>query len=493
MTTAVQTTAVQTTAVQTTAVETTAVETAQNGAAASDTAVAQISDTVAAGLSRTSPVAGYLVTLTIETWTVFVQIACRHDPGSVRRVRRGSQERHRADGGRRPPGRPVPRRPHCLRLNRRRTYSAGAFGRAANPCGSPPLFDASTARDVLDRPRDRCPPVGGDRWQGGWPWDPSGEVGGVGRAGHSGRMHGVVAVMASAGGRVRGCRPGFRDLLAGGGQLGRRPPDGRADVVGQGWDQHGPDDEVSSSTPNATAKPRSARNTSGSTPRTVKVAASTTPAEVITPPVTAGPRRIPGRVPKCTDSSRTRVIRNMLSSMPGATRNTNANNGNGPGRRPANPDRWVNAHPHTRRGGGVRHHRPAPYRGARRPRRRRAGRRAVRGHGGRARRVGARPEPDHPDRADRHLPGADRAAARPARAVAADRHRGVLLRRHPRGVRVGVHPRVRVRRRRPVVPVVRVRVPGRAGHRLQHLPDDPGPGGIAAASAPAPGSCADWR
>jgi len=68
---------------------------------------------------------------------------------------------------------------------------------------------------------------------------------------------------------VRGCRPGFRDLLAGCGQLGRRPPDGRADVVGQGW-------------------------TSGSTPRTVKVAASTTPAEVITPPVTADTRRDPG-------------------------------------------------------------------------------------------------------------------------------------------------------------------------------------------------------
>jgi hypothetical protein len=60
-------------AVQTIAVETIAVETAQSGDAATDTAVAQISDTVAAGLSRTSPVAGYLVTLTIETWTVFVQ------------------------------------------------------------------------------------------------------------------------------------------------------------------------------------------------------------------------------------------------------------------------------------------------------------------------------------------------------------------------------------------------------------------------------------
>ena len=56
------------------AVQTIAVETAQNGAAATDTAVAQISDTVAAGLSRTSPVAGYLATLTIETWTAFVQL-----------------------------------------------------------------------------------------------------------------------------------------------------------------------------------------------------------------------------------------------------------------------------------------------------------------------------------------------------------------------------------------------------------------------------------
>ena len=40
------------------AVETIAAQTARNGDAASDTVVAQISDTVAAGLSRTSPVAG---------------------------------------------------------------------------------------------------------------------------------------------------------------------------------------------------------------------------------------------------------------------------------------------------------------------------------------------------------------------------------------------------------------------------------------------------
>ena len=48
------------------------------------------------------------------------------------------------------------------------------------------------------------------------------------------------------------------------------------------------------------------------TPSAAKVAASTTPALVITPPVTASPRRMPGRVPCCTLSSRTRVIRKML-------------------------------------------------------------------------------------------------------------------------------------------------------------------------------------
>ena len=69
---------------------------------------------------------------------------------------------------------------------------------------------------------------------------------------------------------------------------------------------------VSSSTPKATAKPTSARNTSGSTASTANVAASTTPAEVMTPPVTASPRSTPGRVPRCSVSSRTRVMRKML-------------------------------------------------------------------------------------------------------------------------------------------------------------------------------------
>ena len=50
---------------------------------------------------------------------------------------------------------------------------------------------------------------------------------------------------------------------------------------------------VSSSTPNATTKPISVRNTSGSTASTEKVPASTMPALVITPPVTASARSIP--------------------------------------------------------------------------------------------------------------------------------------------------------------------------------------------------------
>ena len=69
---------------------------------------------------------------------------------------------------------------------------------------------------------------------------------------------------------------------------------------------------VSRSTPRATATPISAKPTSGIVPRTAKVAARTTPAEVITPPV--APRAIsePSRVPRVWVSSRTRVIKKML-------------------------------------------------------------------------------------------------------------------------------------------------------------------------------------
>ena len=69
---------------------------------------------------------------------------------------------------------------------------------------------------------------------------------------------------------------------------------------------------VSSSTPNATAKPSSARNVTGSVPSTANVPASTTPAEVMTPPVAASPVSAPRRVPCRFASSRTRVIRKML-------------------------------------------------------------------------------------------------------------------------------------------------------------------------------------
>ena len=67
------------------------------------------------------------------------------------------------------------------------------------------------------------------------------------------------------------------------------------------------------------------------------------------------------------------------------------------------------------------------------------------------------------------------AAAGGRRAAAAGRHRGAVVRRRAGGQRPGLRPRVRLRRCRPVVPAVDLRVPGRAGHRLQHLPDDQGP------------------
>ena len=69
---------------------------------------------------------------------------------------------------------------------------------------------------------------------------------------------------------------------------------------------------VSSSTPKAIVKPISVRNTSGSTASTENVPASTMPADVMTPPVTASPRSMPSRVPCVSASSRTRAIRKML-------------------------------------------------------------------------------------------------------------------------------------------------------------------------------------
>ena len=59
----------------------------------------------------------------------------------------------------------------------------------------------------------------------------------------------------------------------------------------------------------------------------------------------------------------------------------------------------------------------------------------------------------------------------------ADRDRGAVVRGRPRGERAVLQQRVQLRRGRHLVPAVRVRLPRRARHRLQHLPDDPGPGG----------------
>ena len=102
-----------------------------------------------------------------------------------------------------------------------------------------------------------------------------------------------------------------------------------------------------------------------------------------------------------------------------------------------------------------------------------------------AARVRARPQrhhPAHPRRGVRH----PRAAAAGAGGAAdPDRHGGALVRRRPRRQRLLLQPRVRVRRRRYRLPAVRVRVPGRARHRLQHLPDDPGAGGGDQARRPA--------
>ena len=69
---------------------------------------------------------------------------------------------------------------------------------------------------------------------------------------------------------------------------------------------------VSSSTPKATMKPICVSTTSGSTAKAPNVPASTSPAPVITAPVTATPRSVPSRVPKRCASSRTRAIRKML-------------------------------------------------------------------------------------------------------------------------------------------------------------------------------------
>ena len=69
---------------------------------------------------------------------------------------------------------------------------------------------------------------------------------------------------------------------------------------------------ASMSTPSATMIASCRRNWIGITSSAAKVAASTTPALVMTPPVSDRPRSVPSRVPWTSDSSRTRVMRKML-------------------------------------------------------------------------------------------------------------------------------------------------------------------------------------
>jgi len=69
---------------------------------------------------------------------------------------------------------------------------------------------------------------------------------------------------------------------------------------------------VSSSTPKATRNAIWAMNRIGSTASAANVAARTTPAEVITGPVSVSALVVPAFGPSTKDSSRARVIRKML-------------------------------------------------------------------------------------------------------------------------------------------------------------------------------------
>jgi hypothetical protein len=69
---------------------------------------------------------------------------------------------------------------------------------------------------------------------------------------------------------------------------------------------------VSSSTPTATSRPMCSTNTTGRLASPANVAASTMPALVITPPVTASARSTPGRCPTRPTSSLALVIRKIV-------------------------------------------------------------------------------------------------------------------------------------------------------------------------------------
>ncbi|CAA9388690.1 MAG: Hopanoid-associated RND transporter, HpnN, partial [uncultured Nocardioides sp.] len=91
---------------------------------------------------------------------------------------------------------------------------------------------------------------------------------------------------------------------------------------------------------------------------------------------------------------------------------------------------------------------------------------------------------DHPGDPRAGVPHPGRPAEVPGLAADPDRDRGAVLRRRTGHLGAALRVRLRLRRVRPVVPAVRLRLPRRPGHRLQHLLDDQGQGGDPAAWHP---------
>ena len=146
---------------------------------------------------------------------------------------------------------------------------------------------------------------------------------------------------------------------------------------------------------------------------------------------------------------------------------------------------YLEAAPPTRRTPRPRADRgPGPRGGALGARSRRPGRRRAGGEPGHRPGLQPRQQADHPaDPAGGvHHPGS--AAARLHGTAAADPDGDPVLRRLAGDQRPDLQQELRLARRGHRDAVVRLRVPGGAGHRLQHLPDDPHPGGVGPARHP---------
>ncbi len=121
-----------------------------------------------------------------------------------------------------------------------------------------------------------------------------------------------------------------------------------------------------------------------------------------------------------------------------------------------------------------------------------AGRRRDRGRVRRPRRRGLGLDGDPADRARGRVPDPRAAAARGGRPAGADRHRDPVLRRRARRRLLRVRRALRLPGLGPVAAAVRVRVPRRAGRRLQHLPRRAGARGDVHARHARTGCCARW-